>query len=246
MTTGRPTVAQVSPGLVFLGLAVLGLIGCGTTTVEEAPPVAPGVTSDAPEPVGWRDELRRTAVHHGDVARRELFTWTRIEQVAALRRDRRLLTHYRGAEGQIAGFDLRLQHRPNDPVAALLRSDEMRYRRFAWVSPWPTRRGWGERDYGDQLIRVVLAAEAWIGVLDSRDGDGWRFLDLDGRRVPEAHVLASPHRLGAFSTSPSGAPTTPSLRRRVRARCRPPVTPGGVGGAGRRGSGAPTSPLLER
>ena len=185
------------------GIAAMVLAAAGCGAVLAARPERP-TPSASPEPaatavpsVSFREHLRHYAIHHGDVARRELYTWTRLDQVEQLRRDRRLLIRYRGARGQLAAFDHRLQRREGDPIAELLTSDAMKYRRFAWVSAWPTRRGWGERDYGDQLIRVTLADEAWIGVLDSHDRDGWRFVDLEGDDVSTDQILAAPQRLGA-------------------------------------------------
>lgn len=182
-----------------LAVALIAAVsGCGAGLERADPaPAPPAPPVERPARVSLRDHLIRHAVHHGDVARRELYTWTRPDQIAQLRRERRLLIRDRGAQGQIAAFDFRLQRRRGDPIAALLASDGMKYRRFAWVSPWPIRRGWGERDYGDRLIRITLADEAVIGMLDSHLGDDWRFVDLTGREVSIESVLAAPHRLGA-------------------------------------------------
>ena len=70
-------------------------------------------------------------------------------------------------------------------------------RRYAWVRLWATRMGI-VREYGDQLIAVVLRADAIVGRYDPSLDEPWEFRDLDERPIPIARVLADPSRIGAI------------------------------------------------
>jgi hypothetical protein len=178
-----------------------------SATKDLQPPVASTSGSSTPEAsVGAAEpgaepkllaQLKAHAKHHGTPGTRQIYTWTRKDQADAMRKHRWLLTRTMSPERGYAVFDDRLRQVPAlGVVAQLLRRDALKYRRFGWVTPWPTLMGWSSMDYGDQLVRVTLKDEAIIGVLDSRER-GWRFVSVDGAPVQEKVVLDHPERLGA-------------------------------------------------
>jgi hypothetical protein len=79
----------------------------------------------------------------------------------------------------------------------LLLHPSLSLRRYAWTRPWPTRAGTGDREFGDVLVRVVLAPNAVIARFDPKRPDVFTFHDLDERPVSLGQVLADPSRLAA-------------------------------------------------
>jgi hypothetical protein len=160
---------------------------------EAAPPPAPpSLPAASPELL---QRLRASALGGDRYARHILYTWTTREQAASIRTHRRIINR-RSTAARFALFDMRLKALGEDPIAALLRGDALRWRRFAWVSPWATSLGWGSR-YGDELLGIELAVDAIVGRLDSLAPEPWSFVDVAGARIPMKEVLAHPERLAA-------------------------------------------------
>ncbi|MDC3960444.1 hypothetical protein [Polyangium jinanense] len=135
-------------------------------------------------------------------ARRTLWSWTSREQAATLRRDKQLLLDTQLPEGPTAYVELLERVAagggPNGDMARLLLlHPSLRLRRYAWTRPWPTRLGLAERDYGDQLLRVVLSPRAIVARFDPARSAPFEFHDLDGRAVSIGQVLADPSVLAA-------------------------------------------------
>lgn len=165
--------------------------------------------SPAPEPADRRSESIHdlppqtaprddAAVHHDDFARRVLYTWTTAAQVDALRRSRRLLV----ADGDVGERSpyLRALDRLVDahPLAAILRDHPgHRRRRYAWVSPFATVLGLGERRYGDALVRIDLAEDALVVGFRPHAAQPFVLEDMSGEPVDLAVALADPGRIGA-------------------------------------------------
>lgn len=161
----------------------------------------------APEPVPDVASARRRlaveawlagcAVTDESFARHKLYTWTRPDQIEALREpDAALLSRERSEAGELSLFDQAIAD-DDHPIARRLRRRGNRARRFAWVTPWATRMGWEGGDYGDRLIEVTLRAEAWTARFDPSATPRWRVVDAEGEPVSEADVRRAPGRVAA-------------------------------------------------
>ena len=194
-----------------VGLVMACAVGCADAdpaqvapVTEPAPELAPldplaPIPAPALRPAerplaSW---LAGCAVSDGAFARHKLYTWTTAEQIEALRRDHLLLTRGR-RDGEMSRFDTEITD-DDHPIARHLRRRDRAARRYAWVSPWPTRMGWPERDHGEQLIEVRLRESAWTARFDpSRDGEGrWRVVDAEGRAVPDDEIAPNLARIAA-------------------------------------------------
>ncbi|MEZ4228753.1 MAG: hypothetical protein R3B89_06295 [Polyangiaceae bacterium] len=160
------------------------------TAVEVAPP-PPQVRLAAEE----ARYLASSGVTRGDYVRSEFFTWTTKAQLGELRSRRRLLLKDRADDGSRAFFDRRLELMRDSAdvlpeqrlVARRLLEPDLGLRRFAWVNPWGTARGWGESDtYGHVLVKVRLKPRALLARLD---GNGWEFRDQEGRIIQSDAAL---------------------------------------------------------
>ncbi len=140
--------------------------------------------------------LAASGVTRGDYVRSEFYTWTTKAQLTELRGKRRLLLKDRADDGSRAFFDRRLELMRDSAevlpeqrlVARRLLKQDLGLRRFAWVNPWGTARGWGESDtYGHVLVKVRLKPQAITARLD---GTGWEFRDREGRVVQVGTALS--------------------------------------------------------
>ncbi|MDI3289296.1 hypothetical protein [Polyangium sp. 15x6] len=138
------------------------------------------------------------AVTDGSIARRVLYTWTTREQIAALEKDRVLLTRTESPEHGASYFDQMLHARAvaKDPLAEVLRTTPFARARYAWTAPWATTFGLGGESYGDRLLRVTLKQDAWVAVLMTSKKN-LEVRDLAGKPVPIADALAHPERIAA-------------------------------------------------
>jgi hypothetical protein len=169
-------------------------------TPTPAPP-APAVTPVAIPPA-LAAGLRDAAITRGSYARGVLWSWTTREQAEVLRRDKTLLLDTQLPSGPTPYVELLTATASGDgPYADLARvlllHPSLRLRRYAWTRPWPTRLGAGDHDYGDQLLRVVLAPRAIVARFDPSRPDVFELHDLDERPVPIGAVLSDPSRLAA-------------------------------------------------
>jgi hypothetical protein len=144
------------------------------------------------------------ALAHQAPARRELYTWTTAEQARELRAGSVLLTRSE-REGLGPGHAMEaLAARAalgetSDPteadaraLAALLSSQPFSKARYLWSEPWATRMGWPGETYGDQLVRVVLRADAWLVRYRSDQVD---VVDMNNQLVSTELALAQPERV---------------------------------------------------
>jgi len=191
-------------------LVLLGALGC--TEANPPAPIARVPETPAMEPVvaepavdveaqarvrELSDWLAGCRVTPDAFVRHKLYTWTRPEQIEELRERRpRLLSRARGGGGEQSLFDLAIADDPH-PVARQLRTRSQRARRFAWVTPWPTRMGWEGGDYGDRLIEVTLRQNAWTASFEPRSESRWRVVDSEGQPVPDRDVARHPERVAA-------------------------------------------------
>lgn len=175
-------------------------VGCGeATSVEPAPvplaepapamePLAPEAPSTSPEDEARVLALTRwldgCAVRLADPARGKLYSWTTETQVEELRRRGRLLSREASEAGELSGFDARLQA-DEHPLARFLRSAGHRARRFAWSNPWATRMGWEHGAYGEHLLEIELAEDAWTAIYTPDRDVRWQVLDAEGQPVAE-------------------------------------------------------------
>ncbi|MDC3957479.1 hypothetical protein KEG38_26715 [Polyangium jinanense] len=166
---------------------------------------APAATASAPvwtSPNQGEEELLQKfapyAVTDGSLARRVLYTWTTREQIAALEKDRVLLTRTESPEHGASYFDQMLHARAvaKDPLAEVLRTTPFARARYAWTAPWATTFGLGGESYGDRLLRVTLKQDAWIAVLMTSKKN-LEVRDLAGKPVPIADAVAHPERIAA-------------------------------------------------
>ena len=184
--------AASSPRPPSIGSSAGGSVG--TTGIAVAGCVAPPVTGKA--------VFAEQAVDNGKPARRVLFSWTTDEQANAIRQDRALFSQSArpgvGLEyaspvlGKI-GEDPTVPERAQ--LANLLGGELFAQGRYAWSEPWASRMGWPGEDYGGNLLRIVLKAEAWIVVVKGGD---LNVFDLENNPVSLAEALSTPTRLGAI------------------------------------------------
>ena len=132
-------------------------------------------SNSAPSPAGPTDPataFARDAVFHEQFARRTLYTWTTTEQIDELRRTGILLSRSESpAHGtSYAEQVLDALARRGDPTALLVYPTGYAKARHAWASPWATRAGWPDEQYGDQLVRITLKREAIVLALSTRTG----------------------------------------------------------------------------
>lgn len=190
-----------------------GLAGChphapvGATPTLDRPAVPPrdaGAPVDAVtrvarcEPDALLARLRAQSVDRQRYARQTLYTWTTAEQFEELRHGAPLLTRETSPTHGVSLYEVALDALAarGDRAADALRAQRFRKARFAWVNPWATLLGWEGETYGDRLIRVTLRDEAWI-VRIAQDASPTSAVDLQGRPVDLADVLAHPERIGA-------------------------------------------------
>jgi hypothetical protein len=168
-------------------LLSLVLVGCRERAQPAvvSPPPVPSATIDSGPSLAAR--LRVHAVTDRDFARRVFYTWTTPKQIEALRASKKLLvaTAYQGFGPSRFILDLEgLVHKraPGFETArTILMHPQLARRRYAWPSPFATRRGLALRGYGDALIRVVLKPGAHLARFDP--GAPWVIVDTDGKRV---------------------------------------------------------------
>lgn len=119
-----------------------------------------------------------------DPARGKLYSWTTEAQIDELRRRGRLLSREQTEAGELSGFDARLEE-DEHPLSRFLRSAGHRARRFAWSNPWATRMGWEHGAYGEHLLEIELAEDAYTAVYTPDREARWQVLDAEGTPVPE-------------------------------------------------------------
>ncbi len=134
-------------------------------------------------------------------ATRTLYSWTVPEQVDELRQEKQLLIRSEQAgSGRGYAFDviaqIAAQGRPEvSALAARFASELFPKIRYAWPNPWATRLGWPGEDYGNQLLRIVLRAEAWVVVVSAGT---LRVVDMQNQAVALSDAMATPERIGAI------------------------------------------------
>jgi hypothetical protein len=79
-------------------------------------------------------------------------------------------------------------------------------RRYAWANPWATARGFGDEQYGDRLVRVVLKEDAaLVGI-----GRSLRFMDAQGETLSWDAAVQPPNHIAAvFDEHLASAVPTP-------------------------------------
>lgn len=161
-------------------VATAAVTASGASVPVRADPAPPRVQLAAED----ARYLASSGVTRGDYLRREFFTWTTTAQLNQLKSGRRLLIKDRADDGSRAFFDRRLELMRSSTdfaassVARRLLEKDLGLRRFAWVNPWGTSRGWGESDtYGHVLVKARLKPGAIVAKLD---GNGWEFRDERG------------------------------------------------------------------
>jgi hypothetical protein len=179
---------------------------------QAPPPARPkGVTAAArvatPEAeralIKWLD---LQAVHGDAAGRRVLYTWTHAAQVDEATRSGKLLLKKDGENGKQSIFDASLAAQPYAVIAQLLALEPFERRRFAWVNPWATSRGFGAESDGDRLIRVVLKKGAVIGRFTPEGGPE---VDVDGETISDFELIKHPERLAAVYHVGFTDPTKP-------------------------------------
>jgi hypothetical protein len=196
--------------IVIAGSLLAG--GCKQPEQQQPPPVNEVARADVAKAL-WRDPV--TAERY---ARRVLYTWTTAEQIAELRRDRRVLVREESPQHGASYFE-QVVHvlADRDSAAKLLDTVTFAKSRYAWPAPWATHEGWPGEVYGDELIRVTLKPGAVVLALTT--GGRVEARDLAGALVPIVDVLAHPERLAAvyFTADPGdvapGVPRPPNAFR---------------------------------
>ena len=125
-----------------------------------------------------------------------LWSWTTPEQVAELRKDRVLFTRVESPTlGR--GHLFRVLGERQGKLARMFDGPLLAKGRFGWVNPWSTCLGFGNEAWGTELLRIELAPTAWMGVV-ATSHDDLHVVDLKGKEIAEAEVLASPRRVAGI------------------------------------------------
>jgi hypothetical protein len=144
-----------------------------------------------------------------------LYSWTTKEQAQALRRDKVLYTKTANDQGE-PGYLFRVLERlaqRKEPrmasAAELLGGNSFRLGRYAWPFPWATQITSATEDYGRELLRIELRANALLVFVDERWGsEPWqppRVLDMSGKIADWARVQETPERIaGIYFVSRGG------------------------------------------
>jgi hypothetical protein len=194
-------------------LIALGGIGCGRTTTPaptassasvivdssaSAEPSSKKPDSSKEESNAVVNEFARYAVTLPNIARRTLYSWTKIAQIDELEKNPTLLTRSDSPEHGTSYFEQVLEQRAQkmDPLAKLLRTTAFARQRYAWPAPFATREGTGGESYGDELIQIDLKLAAWFVILKMSSSE-LTVVDMDNKPVPIADALAQPERLAA-------------------------------------------------
>jgi len=179
-------------------LATSLLAGCGLPAQPETRQhvVEPAQQDPAVEAAA---ALARDALHHDRFARGTLYTWTTGDQIDELRRSKLLLVRDESPVNGASYVDqiLYILAQRGEPLAKILYTTPFAKMRFAWHTPWATRAGWPNEQYGDQLVRVTLKAEAIIVSLSTATGT-FEARNLLNETIPLASVVAKPERIAAI------------------------------------------------
>lgn len=165
-------------------------------------PSSPAPTGDGA--IAIDATLDALAVDDADFYRPVLYTWTTPAAIADLRASRQLLVATATSGRFVSPFNRALARTaarpgPGRDLARLLTTEPaLLRRRYAWPAPFATVMGLGPRAYGNALVKIELAPEAWIGRFAPAEPDPFRFVDGAGRVVPAAEVLAAPARVAAI------------------------------------------------
>jgi hypothetical protein len=140
---------------------------------------------------------------------RVFYSWTTDEQVMELRAGTELFSRSeRAGQGrgllftELATF-AQAASTPERKLADRLVNETFAKARFAWTNPWATLLGLSGETYGNQLLKIELAPEAWIA---SFDRYGITVFDQNNAPVPIDTALANPQRIGAIFYRSSGEP----------------------------------------
>jgi hypothetical protein len=192
---------------------VAAIVACHATAPPPAPPPTVAVARPpAPAVVDGARRLAALAVTDDDFYRPVLYTWTTADSIAKLRGSHQLLVATIASGGFVSPYlraliaVSRRGGAGHDVAQLLLTNAQLSRRRYAWPAPFATVLGLGPRTYGNALIRIELAHDAWIGRFEPSAAEPFRFVDAANVDVPIADVLAHPERIGAvFHVQPHAA-----------------------------------------
>lgn len=185
-----------TPWLIPTGLAVFGL--GWTSDQPPVPEFPPGPVIPFEEDsllAAWRTQ----AISQQTIFSQDFYTWTTPKQIKELRNGANLLNRSKTDEGKESNFDWLLGQEDwyTDPMSKLFQQDRFKNKRFAWVNPWATMRGWDNEQYGDQLIKVSLDDKSIIAIFNTKDKAANGFYRKNGESVDIAVVEANPELLAA-------------------------------------------------
>ncbi len=173
--------------------------GTGGTDHGTRPREEPAETCETLEAA--RQVLTDQAVYFTQPFGRVLYSWTTAEQEQELRALGPLLSM---GEAPLLGKGIamdRLTERAAGPEASALDralSERFATFRYAWPHPWATRLGMPGEDYGDRLVQMKLAPQAWIARINSLSGGIDLVVDLFGEVIPLDQAEQSIERIAAL------------------------------------------------
>jgi hypothetical protein len=190
------------------------LAGCGPAS---QPPTGTALSQPAPvDPIAEAERLlAQDVVDQHKFSRDTLYTWTTSEQIRELQTGSDLLTRDESPTSGSSYVDqvLHALAGKGDPLAVPLYTTPFAKMRFAWPSLWPTRGGWPDEQYGDQLVRITLKPQAWVAYLSTATGT-FEIHDLRDGVVPLDRAVTSPERIAAiYFVSDAGVPTASGIPR---------------------------------
>lgn len=147
------------------------------------------------------DALAAQSVPFPSGSPRVFYSWTTAEQVAELRAGGPLFSRTerdglgRGYAFTALATFATSSETPAGELARVIGEELFVNARYGWTNTWGTHLGWPGESYGGSLIRIELAAEAWIVQFD---GYNLMVLDAEGNEVALEAALATPERIGAL------------------------------------------------
>ena len=173
-------------------------------------------TTDPPQAHSSLEQrLDKRAVTDERYARRDLYSWTTVDQIKKLRETKTLLVATAKTHGAPSPYSRLLSRLASGngqtaEIAKLLAQHPgLTKRRYAWPSPFATAVPLGERSYGHALVHIVLKDGALVVKLDPLEKDPFSFVDTNGQSTPIADALEHPERIAAvfhIRRKPEGGP----------------------------------------
>jgi hypothetical protein len=146
-------------------------------------------------------QLESQGAFDDDFIRKTFYTWTTPEQIAELRKTKKLLVKSKSDDGGSSLYDLTLRDSAFAwmPPAKLLKQSQFSKKRYAWINGWATSMGMEGEKYGDQLIKIELKEDAIIGMMKHEYYvSAMEFYDMNGKLLDNNYVIENQDKIAAI------------------------------------------------